>query len=174
MRKSSYLLIVLLIAARSNAMQNQNSEELRQEAKKGHAEAMWLLATSYFDKGKYKKALKWINRYSIRACQDVACSKDLPVAVPSADFWWNNPEDQRKLLMVLPSQKAQRRLFLKDVEWIQKLTPDSLPEPTWIAKYGMQNSFMGTPISEIFIPINECKQKRQSILDLYAQLFKNR
>ena len=110
MRKSSYLLIVLLIAARSNAMQNQNSEELRQEAKKGHAESMWLLAVHFFDAGKYKDGQKWMNRYVIRVRQDAACSKDPSVgaARDAVVAWgWTNPEKQQKILEIFPNEEAQ-------------------------------------------------------------------
>lgn len=146
--------------------------QIKSEA--GEPEAMIPVIERALEKGEFVEAAKWIARFKIRVRQDAACCTDKS-AIAAMDALtmreWNNPKFGEIAKHI--SEETYKKIFLDQVEWVeQKLEKDQLPEPLWIAQYGM-NKFIsalgGEASSEPFIPKSQWKRERQKMLEKYKK-----
>ncbi len=151
-------------------------ENVQEKAKRGDAEAMLQHGQQCMENGEYKNGMKWFNRYQIRTRQDSACSTDASTiaALDRNTFWsMHLGKDVADRMVentdkIFPTQKSYDQRLAKDVAWVEKRT-DSLPDPTWIARYGMGVPFMGQRVEDIFISMAECNKKRKKVLVEYKR-----
>ena len=170
--KKTALILVTFIAFGLQASESTEFATLKQQAKAGHAESMWLLAGHCHNHKDFKRWVKWRNRFIIRVLQDAACSTDkstiAALDVVKMENMSMKNEDRQALQELYPNEQDRLQQALKYLAWIEKNFA-TLPEPYWIARYGMETSFMGKEVKSLFVSLSECQKKRKEVIEQFRK-----